>query len=232
MKKEQILVVEDDRAILTGLKDLLEAEGYVVATAENGEDALRAYGREKPTLILLDIMIPEKSGYDVCREIRKKDDLTPILMLTAKGQEVDKVVGLEMGADDYIVKPFGVSELLARVRAGLRRARAKPAARDTSPIAFGDVAVDPKTYTGKKGHQTFAVSSRELRLLRFLLDHDGQVVERFTLLDEIWGIRYEGTTRTLDQHIAKLRQKIEDDPANPRHIQTVHGVGYRFVSKP
>jgi DNA-binding response OmpR family regulator len=201
-----------------------------VATAEDGAEALRVYAGEKPTLVLLDIMIPEKSGYDVCREIRKKDSLTPILMLTAKGQEVDKVVGLEMGADDYIVKPFGVSELLARVRAGLRRARTKPAAQNPGPIAFGDVAVDPKTYTGRKGEKTFAVSARELRLLRFFLDHDGQVVERFTLLDEIWGIRYEGTTRTLDQHIAKLRQKIEDDPAQPRFIQTVHGVGYRFVS--
>jgi DNA-binding response OmpR family regulator len=231
MKKELILVVEDDRPILTGLKDLLEAEGYAVATAEDGEEALRVYAREKPTLVLLDIMIPEKSGYDVCREIRKKDEMTPLLMLTAKGQEVDKVVGLEMGADDYIVKPFGVSELLARVRAGLRRSRTKPAVRDTTPIAFGDVAIDPKTYSGKKGKRTFAVSARELRLLRFFLDHDGQVVERFTLLDEVWGIRYEGTTRTLDQHIAKLRQKIEDDPANPRFIQTVHGVGYRFSSK-
>ncbi len=230
MKKELILVVEDDRAILTGLRDLLEAEGYAVATAEDGAEALRVYAGEKPTLVLLDIMIPEKSGYDVCREIRKKDSLTPILMLTAKGQEVDKVVGLEMGADDYIVKPFGVSELLARVRAGLRRARTKPAAQNPGPIAFGDVAVDPKTYTGTKGEKTFAVSARELRLLRFFLDHDGQVVERFTLLDEIWGIRYEGTTRTLDQHIAKLRQKIEDDPAQPQFIQTVHGVGYRFVS--
>jgi DNA-binding response OmpR family regulator len=230
MKKEMILVVEDDRAILTGLQDLLEAEGYAVVTAEDGPAALRAYAGEKPTLVLLDIMIPDKSGYDVCREIRKKDDLTPILMLTAKAQEVDKVVGLEMGADDYIVKPFGVSELLARVRAGLRRSRAKPAAKDDSPIAFGDVAIDPKTYAGKKGKKTFAVSARELRLIRFFLDHDGQVIERFTLLDEIWGIRYEGTTRTLDQHIAKLRQKIEDDPANPRFIQTVHGVGYRFLS--
>ena len=231
MKKEIILVVEDDRAILTGLKDLLEAEGYGVATAEDGQEALQAYAREKPTLVLLDIMIPEKSGYDVCREIRKKDDVTPILMLTAKGQEVDKVVGLEMGADDYIVKPFGVSELLARIRAGLRRSRAKPTARDDSPITFGDVAIDPKTYSGKKGEKTFAVSARELRLLRFFLDHDGQVIERFTLLDEIWGIRYEGTTRTLDQHVAKLRQKIEDDPANPLFIRTVHGVGYRFLSR-
>jgi len=231
MKKEMILVVEDDQVILTGLKDLLETEGYVVATAEDGEEALRIYEREKPTLILLDIMIPEKSGYDVCREIRKKDETTPILMLTAKGQEVDKVVGLEMGADDYIVKPFGVSELLARVRAGLRRSRTKSAAGNTGPVAFGDVAIDAKTYTGKKGKRTFNVSARELALLRFFLDHDGEVIERFRLLDEVWGIRYEGTTRTLDQHIAKLRQKVEDDPANPRFIQTVHGIGYRFQSK-
>ena len=231
MKKEMILVVEDDRSILTGLRDLLEGEGYAVATAEDGEEALRAYDREKPTLVLLDIMIPEKSGSDVCREIRTKDELTPILMLTAKGQEVEKVVGLEMGADDYIVKPFGVNELLARVRAGLRRSRTKPASRDSGPIAFEDVAVDAKTYSGKKGKKTFVVSARELALLRFFLDHDGEVIERFRLLDEIWGIRYEGTTRTLDQHIAKLRQKIEDDPANPRFIQTVHGIGYRFQSK-
>jgi len=231
MKKEMILVVEDDRVILTGLKDLLETEGYVVATAEDGEEALRVYEREKPTLILLDVMIPEKSGYDVCREIRKKDETTPILMLTAKGQEVDKVVGLEMGADDYIVKPFGVSELLARVHAGLRRSRTKSAAGNTGPVAFGDVAIDAKTYTGKKGKRTFNVSARELALLRFFLDHDGEVIERFRLLDEVWGIRYEGTTRTLDQHIAKLRQKVEDDPSNPRFIQTIHGIGYRFQSK-
>jgi DNA-binding response OmpR family regulator len=231
MKKELILVVEDDRAILTGLRDLLEGEGYAVETAEDGEEALRVYERDQPSLILLDIMIPEKSGYDVCREIRKKDDATPILMLTAKGQEVDKVVGLELGADDYIVKPFGVAELLARVRAGLRRSHTKPAAPDSRPITFEDVAVDPKTYSAKKGNRTFSVTARELALLRFFLDHDGEVIERFRLLDEIWGIRYEGTTRTLDQHIAKLRQKIEDDPAHPRFIQTVHGIGYRFQSK-
>jgi len=214
MKKEKILIVEDDESILTGLMDLFETEEYEVCAARNGEEALQTYAREKPTLILLDIMIPEISGYDVCREIRKKDDTTPILMLTAKGQEVEKVVGLEMGADDYIVKPFGVSELLARVRAHLRRSRAKPPEKDTTVIAFGDVVVDPKTYTGRKGRETFAVSARELALLRFFSEHDGEVVERFTLLDEIWGIRYEGTTRTLDQHIAK------------------HGVGYRFRSSP
>ena len=232
MKKEKILVIEDDKSILTGLADLLEAEGYAVCTAEDGEEALRVYERERPTLILLDIMIPEISGYDVCREIRKKDDVTPILMLTAKGQEVEKVVGLEMGADDYIVKPFGVSELLARIRAHLRRSRVKPPKKDTSLIAFGDVVIDPKTHSGKKGKETFSLSARELALLRFFVGRDGEVVERFTLLDEIWGIRYQGTTRTLDQHIAKLRQKIEDEPANPRFIQTVHGVGYRFLSSP
>jgi DNA-binding response OmpR family regulator len=231
MKKEKILIVEDDRAILTGLEDLLGSEGYEVCTAADGKEALRLYGTEKPTLILLDIMIPEKSGYDVCKEIRKKDPVTPILMLTAKGQEVDKVVGLELGADDYIVKPFGVNELLARIRARLRRPVAKPGKKDLLPLAFGDVQIDPKTYKGRKGKREFTVSTREIALLRYLFRHDGEVVERFTLLDKIWGVRYEGTTRTLDQHIAKLRQKIEDDPSRPVHIQTVHGVGYRFVSK-
>jgi DNA-binding response OmpR family regulator len=232
MTKEEILVVEDDPSILTGLVDLLEAEGYGVSTARDGEEALRQYGLRKPSLILLDIMIPEKSGYDVCREIRRGDEATPILMLTAKGQEVEKVVGLETGADDYIVKPFGVNELLARIRAHLRRVRVKPPAKSIEPLAFGDITVDPRTYTGRKGGRVFSVSARELSLLRFFLSHDGEVVERFTLLDEIWGVRYEGTTRTLDQHIAKLRQKIEDDPAAPRFIQTVHGVGYRFRAKP
>jgi DNA-binding response OmpR family regulator len=227
--KERILVVEDDPAILTGLEDLLAGEGFEVRSARDGAAALRAYQAETPALILLDVMIPRVSGLDVCREIRRKDPLTPILMLTAKGQEVDKVVGLELGADDYIVKPFGVGELLARVRAALRRAAARAAGvRDTSPIEFGDVRIDPKTFTGTKGGRSFPVTAREIELLRFFRSRAGEVVDRFTLLDEIWGVRYEGTTRTLDQHIAKLRQKIEDDPAAPRHIQTVYGVGYRF----
>ncbi len=230
MKKAKILVVEDDRPILMGLVDLLRGEGYEVAAAEDGKQALRAYERERPTLVLLDIMIPEKSGYDVCREIRAKDTRTPILMLTAKGQEVDKVVGLELGADDYVVKPFGVKELLARIRALLRRNRRETLSKDSSPIVFGRVRVDPKTYEGLRGSKAFDLSGRELDLLRFLFDHDGEVVSRFDLLDAVWGIKYEGTTRTLDQHIAKLRRKVEDDPASPRHILTVHGVGYRFRS--
>jgi DNA-binding response OmpR family regulator len=227
--KEKILIVEDDPAILTGLEDLLGGEGFEVRSARDGIAALQAYRAETPALVLLDVMIPRLSGLDVCREIRKKDALTPILMLTAKGQEVDKVVGLELGADDYIVKPFGVGELVARVRAALRRAAARAAkGRDTGPIEFADVRIDPKTFTGTKGEKSFPVTAREIDLLRFFAARPGEVVDRFTLLDEIWGVRYEGTTRTLDQHIAKLRQKIEDDPASPLLIQTVYGVGYRF----
>ena len=233
MSRERILVVEDDPAILTGLVDLLEGEGFEVRSARDGAAALRAYQAEPPSLILLDVMIPEKSGLDVCREVRRRDPLTPIVMLTAKGQEVDKVIGLELGADDYIVKPFGVGELLARVRAALRRAAVRTeSARDVRPLEFGDVRVDPRTFAGTKSGRSFAVTAREIELLRFFLARDGEVVERFSLLDEIWGVRYEGTTRTLDQHIAKLRQKVEDDPAAPRFIQTVYGVGYRFRSRP
>jgi DNA-binding response OmpR family regulator len=227
--KEKILIVEDDPAILTGLEDLLGGEGFEVQSVRDGIAALQAYRAETPALVLLDVMIPRLSGLDVFREIRKKDSLTPILMLTAKGQEVDKVVGLELGADDYIVKPFGVGELVARVRAALRRAAARAAkGRDTGPIEFADVRIDPKTFTGTKGEKSFPVTAREIDLLRFFAARPGEVVDRFTLLDEIWGVRYEGTTRTLDQHIAKLRQKIEDDPASPLLIQTVYGVGYRF----
>lgn len=230
MTKEKVLVVEDDRSILTGLVDLLLGEGYEVEAAEDGKKALLAYARSRPNLILLDIMIPEKSGYDVCREIRTKDAQTPILILTAKSQEVDKVVGLELGADDYVVKPFGVSELLARVRAILRRGRRAEEPEDKTPIAFGDIRVDPRTYEGSKAGRPVSFTAREIRLLQYFLRHEGEVVERFDVLEAVWGMRYEGTTRTLDQHIAKLRQKIEDDPAEPRHILTVHGAGYRFIS--
>jgi len=234
MSAKTILVVEDELPILNGLVDLLEAEGYRVTTAVDGEDALRKYREAAPALILLDIMIPEKSGYDVCREIRSNDPLTPILILTAKGQEVDKVVGLELGADDYIVKPFGPDELLARIRAALRRAGARPGKkkRDREPLRFGPVEIDPRTLTGKRGKRSFPVTPREVELLRFMLEREGEAIHRFDFLDEIWGMSYGGTTRTLDQHIAQLRKKIEAKPEEPRHILTVHGVGYRFVSDP
>jgi DNA-binding response OmpR family regulator len=230
--KHKILVVEDDPAILDGLVDLLVGEGFEAFPAKDGNKALRLYEDKKPDLILLDIMIPEISGYDVCKQIRRNDATTPIVMLTAKGQEIDKVVGLEIGADDYIVKPFSVNELLARIRAALRRSEAASSQQviDDRPLVFGKVRIDPKTLKGKKGKQEFAVTMRELQLLQMFAAHDGEVLHRFKILDEIWGIKYEGTTRTLDQHVAKLRQKIEDDPSNPRYIITVHGVGYRFTS--
>ena len=227
--KTKILIVEDDVAILTGLVDLLSGEGYTVSSTTDGSRALSLYQAEKPDLILLDIMIPEKSGYDVCKEIRKKDPAVRIIMLTAKGQEVDKVVGLELGADDYVVKPFGVHELLARIRAVLRRDRGgsgQPHSQE--PLAFGNVRINPKTLTGVKKGREFTVTPREVHLLQIFLEHDGEVVDRNFLLQEVWGIRYTGTTRTLDQHIAKLRQKIEDNPDHPQLITTVHGTGYRF----
>ncbi len=229
MLKTKILVVEDESPILTGLVDLLEDEGFEVVAASDGAEAVRLHKSEHPDLILLDIMIPEKSGYDVCREVREADPMVPILILTAKGQEVDKVVGLELGADDYIVKPFGTRELLARIRAALRRRHSHlKGKRDLSPIRFGRVEVDPRTMTVTRGKREFPVTPREIEILRLFLAREGEVIDRFTFLDEIWGIGYEGTTRTLDQHIAQLRKKIEEKPSRPRHILTVHGVGYRF----
>ena len=228
--KEKILVVEDEESILIGIVDLLKSEGFKVKEAKNGKDAIFLYNNEKPDLIILDIMIPEINGYDVCKEIRKNDPLTPIIMLTAKGQELDKVIGLELGADDYIVKPFGIHELLARIRAVLRRKNVKPINRDNSPINFGDIYIDPSALIGKKGNNEFQITLREIDLLRLFIENKGKVLDRFTLLDKIWGVKYEGTTRTLDQHIAKLRQKIEDDPANPQYIITVHTVGYKFIN--
>jgi DNA-binding response OmpR family regulator len=228
--KQKILVAEDDAAILTGLADLLEGEGFAVEKAVDGVQALAKWKEAGPDLILLDIMMPEKNGFDVCREIRKRDTATPVIMLTAKGEEIDKVVGLELGADDYVLKPFGASELIARIRAVLRRGRGKSALQDKRPIEFGDVRVDPKTLRGTKGALGFDVSPRELALLRLFNSREGEALDRFTILDEVWGVKYEGTTRTLDQHIACLRKKIEVDPAHPRHITTVHGVGYRFCS--
>jgi len=228
--KQRVLVVEDDAAILTGLVDLLEGEGFAVEKATTGTQALARHAEAAPDLVLLDVMIPEKSGYDVCRAIRRSDPVTPIIMLTAKGQEVDRVVGLELGADDYVVKPFGASELVARIRAVLRRGRPRKNPREKKPLVFGDVTVDPLTMKGRRAGAEFDVSRRELALLELFLEREGQALDRFTIMDEVWGVRYEGTTRTLDQHIAGLRKKVEKDPSRPRHITTVHGVGYRFTS--
>ncbi|MCR4336606.1 MAG: response regulator transcription factor, partial [Candidatus Omnitrophica bacterium] len=188
MMKEKILIVEDDVSILVGLVDLLSQEGYQVITATRGQDAIEKYRQQKPNLILLDVMLPEKNGYDLCREIRQTDLLTGIIMLTAKGQEVDKVVGLELGADDYLVKPFGINELLARIRGVLRR-QGKPAnnAVGQDLMHFGDVTINPQTLEGKKGKKIFQVTVREITLLQFFLKNEAKVIPRDVLLEEVWG---------------------------------------------
>jgi DNA-binding response OmpR family regulator len=232
---ETILVVEDDPAILTGLTDLLEIEGYKTDSASDGESALERFRSALPDLVLLDVMIPKKNGYDVCREIRSEDRLTPILMLTAKGEEIDKVVGLELGADDYIVKPFGAAELLARVRSALRRSSLVRGGlgKNAGVIDMDGVIVDLDGMTCRKGGETCPLTPKETAILRRLAASEGAVVSRESLIEAVWGIN-EGcgiTTRTVDQHMVRLRQKIERDPSHPAFLHTVHGAGYKFESR-
>ncbi len=229
MKKSKILIVEDDVAILTGLTDLLRGEGFEVFSATDGKKALSLYNQEHPDVMIVDIMIPEKNGLEVCKEIRKVDPVVSLLILTAKNQEIDKVVGLQLGADDYLAKPFGIHELLARVQALLRRKQIRPnLMKNKDPLTFGPIRIDARKMEGYKGKKVFSLSEREIQLLRLFTAHANEVLERDMILNVVWGISYVGTTRTLDQHIVKLRQKIEDDPSSPKYIRTVHGVGYRF----
>jgi DNA-binding response OmpR family regulator len=227
--KKHLLVVEDDAHIRLGLCDALRAEGYEITECRDGGQAGPLIKQRKPDLVILDVMLPGKSGFDLCREIRAAKDRVPILMLSAKGQEIDKVVGLELGADDYVTKPFSLRELIARVQALLRRA--SPATGMTAvpaEISFGKVRVDSKALRGKRGKETFELTPRELKVLAVLFRERGHAVSRDALLNEVWGVDYFGTTRTLDQLIVKLRQKIEDTPGEPRHLLTVHTLGYRL----
>ncbi len=227
--KKHIFVVEDDAHIRLGLVDALRAEGYEVTECGDGSHALPLLRQCKPDAVILDIMLPGKSGYDLCREIRASKNRTPILMLSAKSQEIDKVVGLELGADDYVTKPFSLRELLARVHALLRRA--EPGAADVevpAEIAFGKVRIDCKALRGRRGKETFELTPRELKVLAVLFREKGNAVSRDTILNEVWGVEYYGTTRTLDQLVVKLRQKIEETSSEPRHLLTVHSLGYRL----
>ncbi len=227
--KKHLLVVEDDAHIRLGLCDALRGEGYEVTECRDGLQAGPLVRQRKPDLVILDIMLPGKSGFDVCREMRAEKIRTPVLMLSAKGQEIDKVVGLELGADDYVTKPFSLRELLARVQALLRRAAPGAIVADVpDEIAFGKVRVDCKALRGKRGRESFELTPRELKVLAMLFRERGNAVSRETILTEIWGIEYYGTTRTLDQLLVKLRQKIEETPGEPRHLLTVHGLGYRL----
>jgi two-component system alkaline phosphatase synthesis response regulator PhoP len=224
---DPILLIEDEPSLILTLEDRLRAEGFAVEVESDGLRGFERALRGHFALIVLDVNLPGKNGLDVCRDLRLKGIATPILMLTARGHVVDKVLGLKLGADDYLAKPFDMLELLARIEALLRRTR--PAAAGASVVAFGDVRVDFEAAEVTRGGQPIELSALELRLLRFLVDHRGKVVGRDALLDKVWGYQSTPLTRTVDVHVGSLRQKLEAQPAKPRHLLTVHGQGYKFV---
>jgi DNA-binding response OmpR family regulator len=224
---ERVLIVEDDESILQGLRLNLELEGYAVTTARDGRAGVEEHRRHRPALILLDVMLPQLDGFAVLAEIRKIDTHVPVLILTAKDAQGDKVAGLGSGADDYITKPFALPELLARIKAALRRSRlpSGPGAR----IAFGDIVIDTETCRVSKGGTELELTAREYELLLFFAKRKDRVVSRDQIIEGVWGDDYEGTERTVDNFISRLRTKIEDEPDTPRHLLTVRGFGYRFV---
>lgn len=223
----RILIVEDDPAMSVALRDGFEFEKYAVEMAADGEEGLRLATRGDHDLMILDVMLPRKSGLDVCKELRRNGSSTPIIMLTARGQEIDKIVGLKLGADDYVTKPFSFMELLARVEAVLRRVSRNATGEEFS---FGDVQLDFRTYQATKSGMPLDLTPREFRILHYFIDHTGEVVSREALLNHVWGYDSSAFTRTVDTHMARLRQKIEDIASEPRHLITVHRVGYKFVA--
>jgi two-component system alkaline phosphatase synthesis response regulator PhoP len=224
---EKILVVEDDRAILDGLRAALGAEGYEVECVPDGRAGLERVRAGAPSLLILDIMLPGMSGFEVAKKLRDEGRALPIILLTARSEEDDRVLGLELGADDYVTKPFSVRELLARVRSILRRTRPSTPTRSQS-YRFGDVSVDFKRKAVKKAGRAVELSAREFRILCYFIDHAGEMLSREQLLSEIWGYDAFPTTRTVDNHILRLRKKIEDDPESPHFILTQRGAGYVF----
>ena len=227
----KILVVEDDPSIALGLAEILKQERYIPVVCKRGDKALEAARTEQPALVILDVMLPGENGYDICRKLRQAKFTAPILMLTAKGQELDKVIGFDCGADDYVTKPFGVRELMARIQALLRRCNGPAPGPVNRPDTFqmGAAEVDPRTFELRTKTQRAPLTARELKLLQTFHQHPGEVLSRDRLLNEVWGTNYLGTTRTLDQVIVQLRKKLGDPADNPKHLLTVHGVGYRFV---
>jgi len=223
----RILIVEDEPNMVAGLRDNFEFEGYDVITAPDGVAGLQRALDESPDLVVLDVMMPRMSGLDVCKQLKTKRPSIPIIMLTARGQEVDKVVGLELGADDYVTKPFSIRELLARVKAVLRRSHTVP--KEQEQYAFGDVQVNLKSCQVSRSGKPLDFSSKEVELLKYFLCHSGETLSRDRLLEDVWGYDRFPTTRTVDAHIVRLRQKVEAKPDDPRFILTVHGTGYKFV---
>lgn len=234
MSSMKILIAEDDLHIRQGLTDLLSQEGYKIEAAENGKIALELFNKQKPQFVILDIMMPEMDGYTVCREIRAVDNDIPIIFLSAKSEEIDRVIGLELGADDYISKPFGTREVVARIRAITRRYLKSTSIStiteeaSTDSFAFGDLEILPNELRAKKGSDCIDLSLREIKVLQTMAKHQGEVVSRDVLFNECWGYDHVPNSRTLDQHISKLRKLIEDDPTDPQLIKTVHGAGYRY----
>jgi DNA-binding response OmpR family regulator len=223
----RILIVEDEPNMVAGLRDNFEFEGYDVITAPDGVAGLERALKESPDLVILDVMMPRMSGLDVCKQLKAKRPSVPIIMLTARGQEVDKVVGLELGADDYVTKPFSIRELLARVKAVLRRAKTVP--KEQERYSFGEVVVNLKSCQVSRSGEAMDFSSKEFELLKYFLCHPGETLSRDRLLEDVWGYDHFPTTRTVDAHIVRLRQKVEPKPDEPRFILTVHGTGYKFV---
>ena len=223
----KILIVEDEPDMVAGLRDNFEFEGYQVLSAMDGVSGLERALADSPDLVILDVMMPRMSGLEVCKQLKSKRPAIPIIMLTARGQEVDKVVGLELGADDYITKPFSIRELLARVKAVLRRVGSVPRAQDS--YTFGDVEVNLQSCQVSRRGRSLDFSSKEFDLLKYFLSHPGEALTRDRLLEEVWGYDKFPTTRTVDAHIVRLRQKLEPKPDDPRFFLTVHGTGYKFV---
>jgi DNA-binding response OmpR family regulator len=224
----KVLLAEDDKFIREGLEEILLGEGYRVVSAPDGESAMRLFESENPDFVCLDIMMPKLSGYDVCKRIRAARPTVPIIFISAKSEEIDKVVGLELGADDFIVKPFGVKEVVARIRAVTRRCRAT--AESTRPDSFqmGDLTIFPHELRARRGEETIDLSLRDVKLLELFHQHEGQVLDRNTIFNRCWGEDHLPNSRTLDQQISQLRKRIEISPKRPTIIRTVHGAGYRF----
>ena len=225
--KTKILIVEDEPAMVQGLRDNFEYEGYEVISAEDGAAGLARALNDGPDLVVLDVMMPKMSGLDVCKQLKAKKPSLPIIMLTARGQEIDKVVGLELGADDYVTKPFSIRELMARVKAVLRRVSPAPAGADV--YQFSDVEVNVRKNEVSRAGQPVELSSKEFALLAYFVAHPAETLSRDRLLDAVWGYENYPNTRTVDAHIVHLRQKLEPNPEEPRFILTVHGSGYKFV---
>jgi two-component system alkaline phosphatase synthesis response regulator PhoP len=225
----KVLLVEDEEGLILTLTDRLVSEGFEVTPACDGKQGFDIASSHEFDIIILDLMLPKMNGYDVCRDLRRKGIQTPILMLTAKGETIDKVLGLKLGADDYLTKPFEVMELLARIEALLRRSSTKTNGHADQGFRFGDISIDFRRAEVKKGNTSLELSAMEFKLLQYLIENRGTVHTRDHLLDAVWGYDAMPTTRTVDVHVAWLRQKLEENPRRPHFIQTVHGMGYKFV---